>query len=259
MAFPLSPVNDQTYITALGTQYTYVAADTAWKISGGTGGSTANVCDASYIPLSTGTTYVNSEFYSDSVHTALNSTDMSGLITYASTDGTANRDTQHIITKVGPAPDSTWARDSFGVRTKKDHGVILPYLATLQVVGNTPRFYPPFWGYKGVGTVWAGSSGLSMTQFVFTFRQDGPGSPNKDPDSTGVKLFNTYNANIAYHAWDTAGSMEAPGLSILADQHGGLKFKNNWSNDLRIAYSVDYIREDIGDNQEYFYYGWLYD
>lgn len=40
MSFPTSPINDQTYVTALGTSYKYVAADTAWKIVGSNGGGT---------------------------------------------------------------------------------------------------------------------------------------------------------------------------------------------------------------------------
>jgi hypothetical protein len=38
MAFPISPVDGQLYTNALGTQYQYVAADTAWKIVGNSGG-----------------------------------------------------------------------------------------------------------------------------------------------------------------------------------------------------------------------------
>lgn len=38
MSFPTSPSDGQLYTTALGTQYSYVAADTAWKITGGPGG-----------------------------------------------------------------------------------------------------------------------------------------------------------------------------------------------------------------------------
>jgi hypothetical protein len=38
MSFPTSPVNDQTYVTSLGTSYKYVSADTAWKIIGSSGG-----------------------------------------------------------------------------------------------------------------------------------------------------------------------------------------------------------------------------
>jgi len=38
MAFPSSPIDGQLYTNALGTQYSYVLADTAWKIVGGGGG-----------------------------------------------------------------------------------------------------------------------------------------------------------------------------------------------------------------------------
>jgi hypothetical protein len=40
MAFPTSPIDGELYTNALGTQYQYVLADTAWKIVNGGGGGT---------------------------------------------------------------------------------------------------------------------------------------------------------------------------------------------------------------------------
>lgn len=43
MAFPTSPIDGQSYTNALGTQYRYVLADTAWKIVSGSGGGSGMV------------------------------------------------------------------------------------------------------------------------------------------------------------------------------------------------------------------------
>jgi hypothetical protein len=76
MAFPLSPIDGQLYTNALGTQYQYVLADTAWKIvNGGGGGTVKGSGTAGYLAKFTDTTTVgNSVFNTTGTQTTILST-----------------------------------------------------------------------------------------------------------------------------------------------------------------------------------------
>lgn len=76
MSFPINPTPDQTYVTALGTAYHYVEADTAWKIigvQGGGGGTITGTGTAHYLPVWTSATDMTSScVYQSDATTYLN-------------------------------------------------------------------------------------------------------------------------------------------------------------------------------------------
>jgi len=77
MAFPLSPTDGQTYTTALGTNYTYVDADSAWKITGGVTeyGNVSGSGTINYVPVwSDASTLTDSVLYQDTTAIGLGTT-----------------------------------------------------------------------------------------------------------------------------------------------------------------------------------------
>jgi len=227
MAFPLSPTDGQTYTTALGTQYTYVLADTAWKISGGLG-STGNVTGtgtATYLPMWSDTSALSdSPVYASGNTVVMGGTDSSGIITLYSTS--SDTTTQSLATNVGceTADPGTFTRSHLPVYTRKDMGTLTDDgVLVIAPVGGVPMV--------ANGYVWA-STGLSAAVHTMNF----------SVDFLGVSIFNGVgsvanvdtddNLCVYYEYSPDSGEFE-------------LSIKNRLGATVNIGYTIDYFINEL--------------
>jgi len=225
MAFPVSPTDGQTYINGLGTSYTYVSDNTAWKILG-TGSSSGSDLTgsgtATYLPLWADSTVLSdSPLYVDSSSIVLGSTTAKGLLTLISES--SDTTTQNLATNVGleTASSGVFTRAPVPVYTRKDQG-ILSDDGVLIIAENDTNDDPVI----GSGYAWA-STGFTFDVHQFNFS------------------FDLYSVSIFNGIGEISNSDSDGSFCIYLEDFSGktkLVLKNRLDSSVNIGYSLDYFK-----------------
>lgn len=206
MAFPSSPTNGQLYTNALGTQYRYYLADTAWKIVGGptTNGSVGPGTVGTLAMFTPDTTSVGDSFLVQG----------SGVITYnTGAVGSSNTSLYQILSDTsygacgiqcitqGTAA-SGMSLDMMAVGGSYDPGATSGPNGTTQDNGTVIQATGAAWMDISVGQGRDGTTGAGH----LTYATGGLHTSMLTWDATGVGIHNPSPAGIFHPHYDTSSN-----------------------------------------------------